>query len=306
MAKAGKQRAAKKAPHPKPAQRAARSSVSKSAERAKPKLRKAAAAKAARSAPNAFKLKAVKRASGSVRKSARRTAPKAGRARKAAAPARAGQAAPKPPQPKGAMPARTAAPAGPTRPIKAPLAPAVPGQPELRVGDEAVKKATGRNWAAWCQALDAAGAQTLPHSDIARLVFERFRVGPWWAQMVTVGYEQARGLRVAHQRPDGFSVSATKTLAAGTERVYAAWNVDAERNRWLGTNLKVRSATPPKSIRLAGSDGLSQIVVMLHAKGAKTQVAVEHNKLKDTAEVARMKSYWKSALERLRSAVEGS
>jgi uncharacterized protein YndB with AHSA1/START domain len=124
--------------------------------------------------------------------------------------------------------------------------------------------------------------------------------------MVTVGYEQARGLRELHQRAEGYSIGASKTLAAPAERVYAAWNQDAERSRWLGVNLKVRGATPPKSIRLDWSDQRSRVVVLLHPRGAaKTQVAVEHNKLKDAAECARMKTFWAAALERLEAAVLG-
>ncbi|MFI5401129.1 MAG: SRPBCC domain-containing protein [SAR324 cluster bacterium] len=183
---------------------------------------------------------------------------------------------------------------------------AAPDQPDLNIGDDAVHKGTGRTWAQWFAALDAEGARTLPHSDIARLVFQRFRVNPWWSQMVTVGYEQAHGLREKHEKADGYSISASKTLAAPAERVYAAWNVDAERGRWLGMNLKVRSATPPKSIRLNWSDPISQIVVMLNPRGAgKTQVAVEHNRLKDRAECDRMRTFWASALERLGVAVGG-
>ena len=208
-------------------------------------------------------------------------------------------------------PGGSAAPRGtPTRsttlkPAQLPHAPTVPGEPELRITDEAVAKATGRDWTQWCEALDAAGAQAMPHSDIARLVMERFRLGPWWSQMVTVGYEQLRGLRVKHQKSEGFEISASKTLTASAERVYAAWNQDAERNRWLGQNLRVRGATPIKTIRLAGSDGISTIDVALNPKGqSKTQVTVQHSKLKDAAEAARMKLHWAAALDRLRAAVE--
>jgi hypothetical protein len=42
----------------------------------------------------------------------------------------------------------------------------------------------------------------------------------------------------------------------------------------------------------------------LYPKGKKTQVSVQHDKLKDSAEAARMKSYWATALNRLGSAVE--
>lgn len=299
MAKAGKKHAPKKS--------AAKKSAAKQAARpaAKPKH----AVKPHRTAPKraAPKRPAAKRGGVKSRTAAKpkarkataqpRTAPKP---RIAAKPSR-GAARPAPHLP---APGRGAAPTILTRPI-APLVPAARGEPELRVGDEAVLKATGKDWAEWCGALDAAGAQTLPHSDIARLVMERFRLGPWWSQMVTVGYEQARGLSDKHQKSDGYEISVSKTVSAPAERVYGAWNQDAERMRWLGQNLKVRTVTPVKSIRLTGSDGISIVAVALAPKGAgKTHVSVQHTKLKDADEAARMKSHWTSALERLRAAVE--
>jgi hypothetical protein len=260
----------------------------------KPAKSAAASKKGARAAPRrpAKAAKAKAKGPASRRKGARKAAPK-----RAAKSARRPQRAARPTAPAPAI-------AGPrTVPPKQP--PSAPGQPDLKVGDDAVQKATGKTWAQWCEALDAAGARAMAHSDIARLVFERFRVGPWWAQMVTVGYEQARGMRELHEQAEGYSVSASKTLAAPAERVYAAWNLDAERGRWLGMNLKVRSATPPKSVRLIWSDQLSQVAVMLHPRGAaKTQVAVEHTKLKDQAECARMKTFWAGALQRLGAALE--
>lgn len=272
-----------------------------------------AKAKKKKAAPKKKAAKASRpRAAAKVRKAAKptkRAAPKAGKRTAPKAPKRAGKAGQRAAAPAAVKypppPVGTVVPETPTRAQSSAVAPASAGQPELQVSNEAVEKATGRNWAQWCEALDGAGAQGMAHSDIARLVFERFRVGPWWSQMVTVGYEQMRGMRVKHQRPDGFSVSATKTLAAHPERVYAAWNVDAERSRWLGSSLKVRSATPPKSIRLAGSDGVSLVTVMLYPKGKKTQVSVQHDKLKDSAEAARMKTYWATALDRLDTAVKG-
>src|SRR5579863_312550 len=265
----------------------------------KPKAAKGKAAKSVRKAPSAPVRKGASTSAkkappakvGKKASSVKAAKPKAARSSPKASPAR--HPAPKP----------AAAMVSGERTIPPKQPPTAPDQPDLKVGDDAVMKATGKNWAQWCEVLDAAGGRAMAHSDIARLVFERFRVGPWWAQMVTVGYEQARGTREAHQRPDGFSVSATKTIAAPAERVYAAWNVDADRARWLGVNLKVRSATPPKSIRLLWSDQLSPIVVMLYSRGAKTQVAVEHNKLKDQAEVERMKGYWSAALNRLAAAL---
>jgi hypothetical protein len=63
------------------------------------------------------------------------------------------------------------------------------------VRTEAVLKATGRAWDEWLRVLDRAGARRMPHEEIAALLARKFAVPGWWCQMVTVGYEQARGLR---------------------------------------------------------------------------------------------------------------
>lgn len=63
------------------------------------------------------------------------------------------------------------------------------------VRTEAVLKATGRAWDEWLRVLDRAGARRMPHQEIAALLARKFAVPGWWCQMVTVGYEQARGLR---------------------------------------------------------------------------------------------------------------
>ena len=80
------------------------------------------------------------------------------------------------------------------------------------ISSAAVKKATGKTWREWLALLDKAQADKLPHKDIARWLQEKHRLADWWGQMVTVGYEQARGLRLKHQKPDGFEIS----VATGT------------------------------------------------------------------------------------------
>jgi hypothetical protein len=64
-------------------------------------------------------------------------------------------------------------------------------KPALNVGAEAVKAKTGKVWADWFKLLDKAGARKLAHPEIATLLHEKHGLSGWWAQMVTVGYEQA-------------------------------------------------------------------------------------------------------------------
>src|SRR5262249_13986392 len=91
------------------------------------------------------------------------------------------------------------------------------------ISSEAVAKATGKSWDQWHAILDAAGAADMTHQEIVAVLRDEHGVGPWWQQMVTVGYEQARGKRVRHQRPDGFSINRSKTIAATVRAVFAAW-----------------------------------------------------------------------------------
>jgi len=89
------------------------------------------------------------------------------------------------------------------------------------MSDAAVKAKTGKDWAAWFKLLDAAGARSLEHRAIVTLLSKTHGVPGWWRQMVAVEYERARGLRQVHQKSDGFSVSASKTLAVALPDCFA-------------------------------------------------------------------------------------
>jgi hypothetical protein len=85
------------------------------------------------------------------------------------------------------------------------------------VGDEAVREATGRDRAEWFALLDETGAAAWKHKDVATWLVTEHRVDPWWAQNVTVAYEQARGIRQPGQRQDGsFEASVSRTVDLGT------------------------------------------------------------------------------------------
>lgn len=169
-----------------------------------------------------------------------------------------------------------------------------------RVSDEAVRNKTGRAWAEWFEILDQEGAREMPHREIAALIHGKYGVDGWWAQNVTVGYEQERGLREKHQKASGYEVSVSRTLPVAIDSLYAAWQEEA-RGRWLGEEIVVRKATPNKTMRITWPDK-TDVVVYFEAKGeAKSQVVVQHGKLPDADAAARRKSYWAEALERLRA-----
>jgi len=181
---------------------------------------------------------------------------------------------------------------------------------EPRMSDDAVKAKTGKAWAEWFKILDKAGARKMGHQEIVALLSQEHGVGPWWQQMVTVTYEQARGLRAKHQKPGGFQISVSRTLAASVSKVFKAWQDENTRKLWLlvpatGSPLTIRKATTNKSMRITWTDGKTSVEVLFSPKGTgKSQVVVQHSKLPDAKAAAHMKTYWAGALDRLKELVE--
>jgi uncharacterized protein YndB with AHSA1/START domain len=118
--------------------------------------------------------------------------------------------------------------------------------------------------------------------------------------MVTVGYEQARRKREVHEKPDGFTANASKTIAVQVEALFNAWIDAPSRSRWLpDAPMSIRKVTPGKSMRIGWADGTS-VDINFYAKGpAKSQVTLQHSRLPDAAAAAEMKAYWKQALSQL-------
>lgn len=175
-----------------------------------------------------------------------------------------------------------------------------------RMSDESVKERTGKVWAEWFKILDKAGAKKWVHKDIAKYLSEKRNVGPWWSQMVSVVYEHERGIRQKFQKCDGeFSASGSRTIVVPLAKAYAAWTDEKLRQRWLpGAKIEITTATPGKYVRAKWNSD-SRLSVGFYGKGArKTQVAVDHMKLANSKECAKMKSYWFAALNRLQEILE--
>lgn len=174
------------------------------------------------------------------------------------------------------------------------------------MSDDAVKAKTGKTWKQWFAILDGAGAKKMSHQEIVKCLNSEHGVGPWWQQMITVTYEQHSGLRKAHERPDGFQVSISRTVNTSLRSLYKAVANEKNRNDWLGENdLAVRTAKPNKSLRVTWRDGKTSLEISFLEKSAdKSQVVVQHSKLPDAKAAAKMKIYWGQKLDRLRALLE--
>lgn len=178
--------------------------------------------------------------------------------------------------------------------------------PSLTVSDEVIRHRTGRGWEEWFDLLDDWGAIARPHKEIARWLASEHGIDGWSSQSVTVSYERARGLRAVGERANGFSVTASKTVAVPVDRLYDAFVDESLRERWLPDGgLRERTATRPKSARFDWAGGETRVVVGFTAKGeAKSVVDLEHERLADAQEADRMRVFWRERVALLKEMLE--
>ena len=175
------------------------------------------------------------------------------------------------------------------------------------MSDASVKKATGCAWPRWVAALDRVGAEQWPHRQIASYIREKYDTPSWWSQMVTVGYERIKGLRARGQKRSGaFAATRSKVFPVAVAALYDAFDNAQTRARWLrGVSPEVRRSTRNKSMRLTWPDGTS-VALGFFAKGsAKSQVQLEHSKLKDRTDATERKAFWTARFDALSRVLAG-
>lgn len=173
------------------------------------------------------------------------------------------------------------------------------------ISSDAVRAATGKTWPEWFHILDKIQAEKLKHKEIAAWLDENYEeLGGWWSQMVTVAFEQERGLREPNEKEDGFCVNSTKTMDVAVGAIFRAWNDTRTRRKWLPDSIEIRKATKDKSMRVTWANG-THVDANFIAKGPKkAQITIQHRKLKSQKDVAKMRAYWGKRLDDLKSLLE--
>jgi hypothetical protein len=131
--------------------------------------------------------------------------------------------------------------------------------------DEAALRKTGRKWQQWFTVLDSVGAAKMPHKQIAECLYEKHGLSGWWSQMVTVVYEQERGLREKHQKSDGsYVICVSKVLPVSINTLFEFWSDGNRRNQWL-----THKITIPLQLQLARQLNKSMHIVWNEIKKKK-------------------------------------
>jgi len=175
-----------------------------------------------------------------------------------------------------------------------------------RISDEAVQKSTGRTWKRWFAILNKAGAKKMEHKEIAKLLHNKYGISGWWSQMVTVQYEQEVKGRKKHQKSEGFQISKSTTLPKSATKIFNTINSPIKRVKWLADpGITITKSTKNKSIRGKWIDKKTIIEFQCYVKDInKTQLVVQHSKIRSSKEAEKMKSYWAKQLRNLKNHME--
>lgn len=157
---------------------------------------------------------------------------------------------------------------------------------------------TGVPLTTWTARLDERGGTDLDHASLARHLAEEHELDGWWAQSVTVAYEQVIGRRVVGQSCEGdFSASASRTVPGDMDAVQQAFDafMTPARREQLGMAEGSLSATERWRYGRAAVEDGSRASINISAKGAdRSTLAVEHKGL----ETAEARQVWKDAWKR--------
>ena len=168
---------------------------------------------------------------------------------------------------------------------------------------EAIENGTGKCWDDWLAFFEAMGAASLSHKDIARRVFEDGGTSGWWAQSLTVAYEQHISRRVPGQDCEGeFSVSVSKTLNSDMDSALQWW-LDAVGDREEFSDISVSRGPDVSKTdksrywRVGLADGSSVTVHLYEKSPDKSSLAIAHEKLESTDQIEHWRAYWKDFLK---------
>jgi hypothetical protein len=169
------------------------------------------------------------------------------------------------------------------------------------ISDKTIEKATGAPWQMWYTRLEKMGARDLSHKDIAAKLVSQYQVAGWWAQSLTVRYEQVIGRRKIGQNNKGeFSVGVSKTISATMNEAFHWWLTTVQsRTEFNGIEIISSSTTETEKwrhYRAALKDG-SRVVVGIYAKtSAKAGLGLQHEKLTSSQSAEDWRAYWKALL----------
>lgn len=199
-------------------------------------------------------------------------------------------------------------------------------KPEFPLTNEACKEATGKTLDEWIKYLEDNPDLAAKRREAIRNMYDQMsRTDIWWPTTIFVEYERKHGKTKKDGLLDGYTICATKTIAASVPDLYNAWTSD-KSEQWYGTfnseetekghedeSGNFANATrmrENKDLRYlwhtAGCPHQTQADVVFDDKGkGKTLITITHSKIQTREEADGLRAAWGEALNRLKTLSEG-
>lgn len=173
-----------------------------------------------------------------------------------------------------------------------------------------IEKTTNRSWTSWLDFFTGIDAEHLDHPTIVKHVYtellniEDINAG-WWAQSITVAYEQYIGRRTPGQSGKGdFQISVSRTLNGTMDEIMQQWTrlTDgmSEFNGVATANSPRRTVTDKwRHWRVDLADGTLLTASVQQKSADKAIVTVTHTKLTTSERAEEWRSFWKEFLQQL-------
>jgi hypothetical protein len=167
---------------------------------------------------------------------------------------------------------------------------------------DGVEDATGRSWDGWRSVLDGWDAAAMTHAQIARRLQDDEDVAHWWAQTLTVAYEQHIGRRVPGQASDGtFQVSTSRIVDGDLDDVFARWlqvvdDLDDRTDIAIAREPATTSNETYRYWRVGFADGSRVSFGASQAKPGKVKLGLGHQRLPAAEDIERWRPFWKAML----------
>lgn len=172
---------------------------------------------------------------------------------------------------------------------------------------ESIERATSKTWDEWLVFMDSIGAKDLNHHEIATKVLEQLMGATespaWWAQSVTVAYEQYIGRRVPGQQPDGtFQASVSRSTKLDMKQLMDAWTDfaanDKETQDEIIGDVRVGGTEKRLTWRAKLQDHTSAIVISEPKPSGAASIVVQHSGSQTQELNNEAKAKWSSIIER--------
>lgn len=167
-----------------------------------------------------------------------------------------------------------------------------------QAGSQAVHEATGKTHDEWHEVLLAAGAADWKHKQIAEHLVNDLGVDGWWAQGITVDFEQRVQGRQPGQRADGtFESAVRRTIPLGQKEALELVAASVAERYGEPSAKSMTLRTP--NVRFVGDDA-RVLVDAQPSKESGTSVGITVSKLTSADELATAKAWATEVLETCR------